>query len=153
MTFIKHDDEKPRLELITDKFMRIVLADSFTSYLDDEADVEFADVVLMLGAPLLNWPAIIKYAINNLPSVEHNNYSPEVRIYHALCEMGKVLGKGAEHYDAWNWCKCDDLNRYKGAALRHVFAHRIGDVTDDQWGFYHMSHFLCNVMFLQYLEK
>lgn len=64
----------------------------------------------------------------------------------------RVLMKGAETYGRENWRKCDDLNRYKDALMRHVTAYQKGERADPADGFNHLAHAICNCVFLMQLE-
>ena len=43
--------------------------------------------------------------------------------FEQLEDTVRVLMKGAEKYSRDNWKKCDDVNRYKDALMRHVTAY------------------------------
>lgn len=63
-------------------------------------------------------------------------------------EVAKVLTFGAKKYDAHNWKKVDDVNRYVAALYRHLEAWRAGEETDPESGFSHLAHAATNVAFL-----
>jgi hypothetical protein len=63
-------------------------------------------------------------------------------------EVAKVLGFGAEKYDAWNWSKGMKWSRLAAAAERHLDAWVDGDNTDDETGLSHLAHAACCLMFL-----
>lgn len=64
-------------------------------------------------------------------------------------EVVKVLTLGAAKYDDDNWKKvADGNNRYYAAALRHITAHRKGEIQDIETGCSHLSHAICCLIFL-----
>jgi hypothetical protein len=63
-------------------------------------------------------------------------------------EVGKVLTSGAQKYEAHNWAKGIKASRLIGACLRHVFAYMRGEVNDPEWGYHHLAHAACCLMFL-----
>lgn len=65
-----------------------------------------------------------------------------------LEEVGKVLTSGAEKYDDHNWAKGIRNMRLVGATLRHVFAYMRGEVNDPEFGYHHLAHAACCIMFL-----
>jgi hypothetical protein len=69
-----------------------------------------------------------------------------------LFEMGHVLAKGAKKYDEWNWAKGIKYSRCIGAAQRHLQAFADGEDNDDEWGFSHLAHAACCIMFLMHYQ-
>lgn len=65
-----------------------------------------------------------------------------------LDEVGKVLTSGAKKYEAHNWAKGIKTSRLIGAALRHVFAYVRGERNDPEWGYHHLAHATCCLMFI-----
>ena len=71
-----------------------------------------------------------------------------------LEELAKVLTYGAKKYAPNNWQKVDNFNsRYYSALQRHIEAWRKGEKVDAESGLHHLSHALCNVMFLLWKEE
>lgn len=68
-------------------------------------------------------------------------------------ELAKILTYGAAKYEPNNWKKCKDSTYYWDAMYRHLQQHRLGEVVDKESGFNHLSHALCNLMFLVYFER
>ena len=69
--------------------------------------------------------------------------------------LGKVLTFGADKYDAHNWKKASkaaDIERIKGAQLRHIMSYNGGELVDPETGLSHQYHIACNAMFLAYHE-
>ena len=72
--------------------------------------------------------------------------------WQALEEAAKVLTHGAKKYAPGNWKKVPDAkNRYYAALMRHLQEVRKGNLIDDDSGYSHLAHVLCNAMFLVYL--
>lgn len=70
--------------------------------------------------------------------------------------IGRILTYGAKKYAAWNWRKVDsieDLDRIKGATLRHMMAYMGGEKLDPETGESHLYHIGCNLMFLDYFDR
>ncbi len=65
---------------------------------------------------------------------------------------GEVLTFGAQKYPANSW-KQVDPERYKAAALRHLFAYLNGETFDKESGLHHLAHARVNIGFLISLEK
>lgn len=64
-------------------------------------------------------------------------------------ELVAVLTFGAIKYDANNWKSVPDAKeRYYASLMRHVKAHRMGEVFDPESGLLTMGHALCNAMFV-----
>jgi hypothetical protein len=63
-------------------------------------------------------------------------------------EVGKVLTSGAIKYEDHNWAKGIRSSRLVGASLRHIFSYMKGEVNDSEWGFHHLAHAACCLMFL-----
>lgn len=73
-----------------------------------------------------------------------------------LEQVVKVLMNGANKYGRENWKKCDDVNRYKDALMRHTVAYvkgeKIDDVSKGGDGLPHLAHAICNCLFLMYFD-
>lgn len=70
----------------------------------------------------------------------------------AVEAVGRVLTFGARKYAPNNWRKVDDMSRYTGAALRHIFAYMRGEVVDEESGEHHLAHAACCLLFIVDLE-
>lgn len=67
--------------------------------------------------------------------------------------IGEVLTFGAEKYEPNSWQNVEDgINRYYGAAMRHLLAWRRGEKIDPESGKNHLYHVACNMMFLAHFE-
>ena len=63
-----------------------------------------------------------------------------------------ILTYGAEKYEPNNWQKVAK-ERYIAALMRHLVAHLKGEILDQESGRSHLSHLLCNAVFLRWKEK
>jgi hypothetical protein len=65
-------------------------------------------------------------------------------------EVGKVLTFGAKKYEPFNWMKGNGLDsmRIYGAIQRHLNSWRDGEDVDKESGLLHLSHAVCELMFL-----
>src|ERR1035437_3977488 len=69
-------------------------------------------------------------------------------------DVVKILTFGAKKYSANNWQQVEDgENRYYAALMRHLSVSRQGEKIDPESGLSHLSHVMCNVVFLLWLEK
>lgn len=66
-------------------------------------------------------------------------------------EVVKIMTYGAEKYGANNWQKID-IERYWAALFRHLIAFRKGEEADQESGLSHISHALCNLVFIQWIQ-
>lgn len=68
--------------------------------------------------------------------------------------LARVLTFGARKYAPDNWRQVPDLERrYLAAALRHINAHRAGELCDPESGELHLSHaFTCLAFLVETLE-
>jgi len=67
-------------------------------------------------------------------------------------DVVKILTFGAKKYGPNNW-QGVDADRYFAALMRHLSASRQGELNDIESGLSHLSHALCNVVFLLWFEK
>lgn len=63
----------------------------------------------------------------------------------------KVITKGAEKYGIDNW-KTINNNMFEAAMFRHFMEYKKGKHIDKQWNLPHLSHFVCNAIFLLWKE-
>ena len=65
----------------------------------------------------------------------------------------RVLQFGANKYSRDNWKRVPDaLNRYRAALMRHTVEYMKNPLAKDESGESHLSHIICNALFLLYLE-
>lgn len=74
--------------------------------------------------------------------------------FECLDELAKILTYGAVKYGRPSgWESVPDMeNRYFAALMRHLSAYRQGEVFDDESGHRHLSHALCNVVFIPWKQ-
>lgn len=70
-----------------------------------------------------------------------------------LEEVTEVLMAGSKKYYPDNWKKCDDVERYENALLRHVITYIEGDKKDSEDNKSHLAHAICNCLFLMYFDN
>lgn len=69
-------------------------------------------------------------------------------------EVVEVLTAGANKYAPNNWQHVDNaIERYYAAAMRHLSAYRQGEATDTDDDLSHLSHAICNLIFLLYFQN
>lgn len=67
----------------------------------------------------------------------------------AVAEIVKVLMFGAKKYAPKGWKELiHDRGRVEDALMRHVIAHKEGEVLDQETGLPHLAHAGCNIIFL-----
>jgi hypothetical protein len=69
--------------------------------------------------------------------------------------LGEILTFGANKYSANNWKNMgpDDVERVKGALLRHLMEYMDGTEFDSETGKSHLYHAACNLMFLDFFDR
>jgi hypothetical protein len=69
-------------------------------------------------------------------------------------EVVKILTFGANKYSPNNWQKVENgEDRYYAALMRHLTEYRKGNRIDEESGLNHLSHLMCNVLFLLWFDK
>lgn len=69
-------------------------------------------------------------------------------------EVVKILTFGASKYGPNNWQNLENAeDRYYAALMRHLVEYKKGIRIDDESGLSHLSHLMCNVLFLIWFEK
>jgi hypothetical protein len=69
-------------------------------------------------------------------------------------EVVKVLTMGSIKYGPNNWQDVEPFeDRYYAALQRHIIEWRKGNVIDSESGLSHLSHAMCNIVFLLWNEK
>lgn len=101
-----------------------------------------------------------KYATSRLNSNFIKNDSGKLQWslmpFVELEEVVRVLMNGAKTYSPDNWKKCDDVNRYKDALMRHVVSYITGetyDVGKGGDGLHHLAHAVCDCLFLMWFDN
>jgi hypothetical protein len=70
----------------------------------------------------------------------------------AIEKIVEVMTFGAEKYEPNNWRNVK-ISRYFAALFRHITAWYKGEKYDSESGLTHLSHALCNLMFILWLEE
>jgi hypothetical protein len=74
-----------------------------------------------------------------------------------FCQIEKiveVLTYGADKYDKNNWQHVENgEERYFAAAMRHLVAHRKGQMFDQETDSTHLAHAACNILFMMWLQE
>ena len=92
-----------------------------------------------------------------MTSVKHDSNKLRMDLVDPLLDMevAKILGFGADKYEANNWktsIGTEDHEPFKtrvmAAALRHISDYRLGNKIDEDSGMQHLSHAICNLMFI-----
>ena len=69
-------------------------------------------------------------------------------------ECVKILTYGAGKYAPNNWRKVEDpIERYYAALMRHLVEWRKCNKIDEESGYNHLSHVLCNIVFLMWFDR
>lgn len=70
-----------------------------------------------------------------------------------LEDVARALTFGAEKYTEHNWANGMQWSRCYGSAMRHIQSWWQGEDVDPESGLNHLTHAICNLMFLrQYAE-
>ena len=82
---------------------------------------------------------------------------PQVSLVEPSYVLGtaQILTFGADKYgkDNWKTATAEDIQRYRDALLRHLYAYLGGEINDPESGEPHLYHISCNVMFLDYFDR
>ena len=73
--------------------------------------------------------------------------------FNSLEGMVRVLEYGADKYARDNWKKGMPVTKISESLMRHLFAFLGGEDIDPESGCRHISHVLCNAMFIEYIIK
>ena len=65
----------------------------------------------------------------------------------------RVLEYGAKKYSKDNWKKGMPVTQVSESLMRHLFAFLKGEDVDSESGCRHISHVMCNTMFLEYILR
>jgi hypothetical protein len=71
----------------------------------------------------------------------------------AMEELAKVLTHGATKYEDHNWARGMKWSRVFAALMRHMWSWWKGESVDPETGYSHLSHALCNLVFLVTYEQ
>jgi hypothetical protein len=73
--------------------------------------------------------------------------------FESLEGMVEVLMFGKEKYGAFNWQKGLKTTEICESLMRHLFAYLSGEDKDPETELDHISHIMCNAMFLSYMDS
>lgn len=98
-----------------------------------------------------NWHNVEVVSVRPVEGMKFDGEKPMMHLIPAKAEMAlaRVLTFGAIKYAPENWRKVDNQEeRYMAAAMRHINAHRQGELRDSESGELHLSHALTCMAFL-----
>lgn len=73
--------------------------------------------------------------------------------FDSLEGLVRVLEYGAKKYSKGNWKKGMPVTQVTESLMRHLFAFLKGEDVDPESGCRHISHVMCNTMFLEYILR
>ena len=73
--------------------------------------------------------------------------------FDSLEGLVRVLEHGAAKYAPDNWKKGMPVTQVSESLMRHLFAFLRGEDVDPESGCRHLSHVMCNTMFLEYIMR
>lgn len=73
--------------------------------------------------------------------------------FDSLEGLVQVLEYGAQKYARDNWKKGMPVTQVSESLMRHLFAFLRGEDVDPESGCRHISHVMCNAMFLEYILR
>ena len=100
-----------------------------------------------------NWLSKRKLDIKPFKKADDGKLQWSLMPFEQLEDVVRVLMNGAKKYACDNWKKCDDMNRYKDALMRHVVSYVKGEKNDPEDNLSHLAHAICNCLFLQWFDS
>lgn len=73
--------------------------------------------------------------------------------FDSLEGLVRVLEYGSKKYSKGNWKKGMPVTQVTESLMRHLFAFLRGEDIDPESGCRHISHVMCNAMFLEYILR
>jgi len=70
-----------------------------------------------------------------------------------LYEVARVMGYGAQKYERDNWRKGFPWTDLLSAADRHIWAFLEGETNDQETGYSHLAHAVCELLFVMEYAK
>jgi hypothetical protein len=98
-------------------------------------------------------------SMKNSPQVQqalrYNQGKPQWSLvdFDSLEGLVHVLEYGAKKYARDNWKKGMPVTQVTESLMRHLFAFLRGEDVDPESGCRHISHVMCNTMFLEYILR
>jgi hypothetical protein len=88
-------------------------------------------------------------------ALRYNNGKPQWSLvdFDSLEGLVHVLEYGARKYAKDNWKKGMPVTQVSESLMRHLFAFLRGEDVDPESGCRHISHVMCNTMFLEYILR
>lgn len=88
-------------------------------------------------------------------ALRYNQGKPQWSLvdFDSLEGLVHVLEYGARKYSKDNWKKGMPVTQVSESLMRHLFAFLRGDDIDPESGCRHISHVMCNAMFLEYILR
>ncbi|NBO98841.1 MAG: hypothetical protein EBU90_01765 [Proteobacteria bacterium] len=112
---------------------------------------ESKDYVFEIGVKKLKKYATSSKRLSENEAMRDNSTKIDHNLFHAvLPEFADCLRAGAEKYSANNWKKETDVHQIKNSLINHLEKFLCGEEDDSDSGNSHLSHILCNCMFLEY---
>lgn len=84
----------------------------------------------------------------------YNTGKPDYSLipFHLLEETAHVFTYGKQKYAAWNWAKGMQWTVPFSCLMRHMFAWFRGERNDQESGYSHLAHAMCNLLMLIHYE-
>lgn len=88
-------------------------------------------------------------------ALRYNDGKPQWSMvdFDSLEGLVRVLEYGARKYSKNNWKKGMPVTQVTESLMRHLFAFLKGENVDPESGCRHISHVMCNAMFLEYILR
>jgi hypothetical protein len=88
-------------------------------------------------------------------ALRYNQGKPQWSLvdFDSLEGLVHVLEHGARKYSKDNWKKGMPVTQVSESLMRHLFAFLRGEDVDPESGCRHISHVMCNTMFLEYILR
>jgi len=88
-------------------------------------------------------------------ALRYNQGKPQWSLvdFESLEGLVQVLEYGAQKYARDNWKKGMPVTQVSESLMRHLFAFLRGEDIDPESGCRHISHVMCNTMFLEYILR
>ena len=98
----------------------------------------------------------VKHSLTNSPqALRYNSGKLEWSLvdFDSLEGLVRVLEYGKDKYARHNWKKGMPVTQVTESLMRHLFAYLGGEDVDPESGCRHISHVMCNAMFIEYIMR